>query len=182
LAFGIDDRRVVAYKPEDAKSISREVTFQEDVDNFDLLKDVLVLLALSVEDRAKRHGLHGGGVTLKLTYFDMQSITRSRTVASADSAGTIYTEAVRLLDQTEKRPVRLVGAGIYKLSGDEGRQMTLDDYMEEPPSEGRSIIEDRLRELQDRYGLDFAGHLEDIYHGTVLHKTIEYMRKHYPDR
>ena len=182
LAFGIDDRRVVAYKPEDAKSISREVTFQEDVDNFDLLKDVLVLLALSVEDRAKRHGLHGGGVTLKLTYFDMQSITRSRTVASADSAGTIYTEAVRLLDQTEKRPVRLVGAGIYKLSGDEGRQMTLDDYMEEPPSEGRGIIEDRLRELQDRYGLDFAGHLEDIYHGTVLHKTIEYMRKHYPDR
>ena len=182
LAFGIDDRRVVAYKPGDAKSISREVTFQEDVENFDLLKDVLVLLALSVEDRAKRHGLHGGGVTLKLTYFDMQSITRSRTVASADSAGTIYTETVRLLDQTEKRPVRLVGAGIYKLSGDEGRQMTLDDYMEEPPSEGRSIMEDRLRELQDRYGLDFAGHLEDIYHGTVLHKTIEYMRKHYPDR
>ena len=182
LAFGIDDRRVVAYKPGDAKSISREVTFQEDVENFDLLKDVLVLLALSVEDRAGRHGLHGGGVTLKLTYFDMQSITRSRAVASADSAGTIYTEAVRLLDQTEKRPVRLVGAGIYKLSGDEGRQMTLDYYMEEPPSEGRGIIEDRLRELQDRYGLDFAGHLEDIYHGTVLHKTIEYMRKHYPDR
>ena len=182
LAFGIDDRRVVAYKPEDAKSISREVTFQEDVDNFDLLKDVLVLLALSVEDRAGRHGLHGKGVTLKLTYFDMQSITRSRAVTSADSAGTIYTETVRMLDQVEKRPVRLVGAGIYKLSGDEGRQMTLDDYMEEPAAKQQHIIEVRLRELQDRYGLDFAGHLEDIYHGTVLHKTIEYMRKHYPVR
>jgi DNA polymerase-4/DNA polymerase IV (DinB-like DNA polymerase) len=48
LASGIDDRKVVAYKPEDAKSLSREVTFQEDVDKFDLLKDVLVLLALSV--------------------------------------------------------------------------------------------------------------------------------------
>jgi DNA polymerase-4/DNA polymerase IV (DinB-like DNA polymerase) len=180
LAFGIDDRRVVAYKPEDAKSISREVTFQEDVDNFDLLKDVLVLLALSVEDRAGRHGLHGKGVTLKLTYFDMQSITRSRAVTSADSAGTIYTETVRMLDQVEKRPVRLVGAGIYKLSGDEGRQMTLDDYMEEPAAKQQHVIEVRLRELQDRYGLDFAGHLEDIYHGTVLHKTIEYMRKHYP--
>ncbi len=182
LAYGIDDRKVVAYKPEDAKSISREVTFQEDVDNFDLLKDVLVLLALSVEDRAGRHGLHGKGVTLKLTYFDMQSITRSRAVTSADSAGTIYAETVRLLDQVEKRPVRLVGAGIYKLSGDEGRQMTLDDYMEESDAEQQHIIEVRLRELQDRYGLDFAGHLEDIYHGTVLHKTIEYMRKHYPDK
>ncbi len=180
LAFGIDERKVVAYKPEDAKSLSREVTFQEDVENYDLLKDVLVLLALSVEDRARRHGLHGKGITLKLTYFDMQSITRSRVAASADSAGIIYTETVRLLDQVEKRPVRLVGAGIYNLSGEEGRQMTLGDYMEEPAAEQQHIIELRLRELHDRYGLDFAGHLEDIFHGTVLHKTIEYMRKHYP--
>ena len=179
LAFGIDDRKVVAYKPEDAKSISREVTFQEDVDNYDLLKDVLVLLALSVEERAKRHDLHGKGVTLKLTYADMQSITRSRVVTSADSAETIYTETVRLLEQVEKRPVRLVGAGIYNLSADEGRQMTLDDYMEEISAEKQQIIDQRLRELQDRYGLDFAGHLEEIYHGAVLHKTIEYMRKHY---
>ena len=178
LALGIDDRKVVAYKPENAKSISREVTFQEDTDNFELLKDVLVLLALSVEDRAKRHDLHGRGITLKLTYFDMQSITRSRVTASADSADTIYTEAVRLLDQVDKRPVRLVGAGIYNLTGDEDRQMTLDDYMEDP-AEGEKVIDERLRELQEKYGLDFAGHLEDIYHGTVLHKTIEYMRKHY---
>lgn len=180
LAFGIDDRKVVAYKPEDAKSISREVTFQEDTDNYELLKDVLVLLALSVEDRAKRHGIHGGGVTLKLTYFDMQSITRSRSTASADSADTIYTEAVRLLDQVEKRPVRLVGAGIYNLSGNEERQMTLDDYMDDSEKGKDQIMSARLRELQEKYGLDFAGHLEDIYHGTVLHKTIEYMRKHYP--
>ena len=180
LAFGIDDRKVIAYKPEDAKSLSREVTFQEDVDNFDLLKDVLVLLALSVEDRAARHGLHGKGVTLKLTYADMQSITRSKTVASADSAETIYTETVSLLDQVEKRPVRLVGAGIYNLSPDEGRQLTLDDYMEDPGAGKRQLIDKRLRELQERYGLDFAGHLEDIYHGNVLHRTIEYMRKHFP--
>ena len=129
LASGIDERKVVAYRPEDAKSISREVTFQEDVDDHELLRDVLVLLALSVEDRAGRHGLHGKGITLKLTYADMQSITRSKAVISADDAGTIYAETSAMLDQVEKRPVRLVGAGIYNLSGDEGRQMTLDDYM-----------------------------------------------------
>ena len=84
-----------------------------------------------------------------------------------------------MLDGVEKRPVRLVGVGIYNLSGDEGRQMTLDDYLEEPAAEQQQIIEARLRELQDRYGLDFAGHLEDIYHGGVLHRTIEYMRKHF---
>jgi DNA polymerase-4/DNA polymerase IV (DinB-like DNA polymerase) len=181
LASGIDDRKVVAYKPEDAKSISREVTFQEDVDKYDLLKDVLVLLALSVENRAGRHGLRGKGVTLKLTYADMQSITRSKAVSSAYSAGTVYTETVRMLDQVTRRPVRLVGAGIYNLSGEEGRQMTLDDYLEEPAGKDRQVIDTRLRELQDKYGLDFAGHLDDIFRGTTLYRTIEYMRKHYPD-
>lgn len=182
LAFGIDDRKVVAYRPEDAKSVSREVTFQEDVDNFDLLRDVLVLLALSVEERAGRHGLHGKGITLKLTYSDMQSITRSKAVNSADSAGAIYTETARMLDQVEERPVRLVGAGIYNVTGEEGRQMTLEDYMEETASEKQEVIDRRLSELQERYGLDFAGHLEDIYHGRVLYRTIEYMRKHFPEQ
>lgn len=181
LAFGIDERKVIAYKPEDAKSLSREVTFQEDVDNFGLVRDVLVLLALSVEDRAKRHGLHGKGITLKLTYFDMQSITRSRVVSSADHAGTIYEETVRLLEQVDKRPVRLVGAGIYNMSGEEGRQLTIDDYIDENGSEKQQLIERRLDELQQRYGLDFGGHMDEILHGGVMHKTIEYMRKHYKE-
>lgn len=179
LAFGIDDRKVIEYKPEDAKSLSREVTFQEDTDNYRMLDDVLVLLALSVEERARRHGLHGKGVTLKLTYSDMKSITRSKAITTADiDAAAIYRETSRLLEQVEKRPVRLVGAGIYNLSTDEGRQMTLDDYLKDP-EEDQELITKRLQELQERYGLDFAGHLEDIYHGRVLYRTIEYMRKHF---
>ena len=179
LAFGIDDRKVVEYKPEDAKSLSREVTFQEDTDNYRMLDDVLVLLALSVEERARRHNLHGKGVTLKLTYGDMQSITRSRAIATDCNAATIYTETSRLLEQVEKRPVRLIGAGLYNLTPDEGRQLTLDDYMKDPEAEKQEVIDTRLQELQERYGLDFAGHLEDIYHGRVLYRTIEYMRKHF---
>jgi DNA polymerase-4/DNA polymerase IV (DinB-like DNA polymerase) len=182
LAMGIDDRKVVEYRPEDAKSLSREVTFQEDVDNYDLLKDVLVLLALSVEDRTRRHGLYGNGVTLKLTYADMRSITRSRVVTSTDNAGTVYSETARMLEQVAQRPVRLIGAGVYNLSGDEGRQMTIDDYLEEAEAEKRRVIDERLQEMQRKYGLDFAGHVDDICHGTVLHRTIEYMRKHYPGR
>ena len=236
LAMGIDDRKVVAYKPEDAKSISREVTFQEDVDEYQVLDDVLVLLALSVEDRARRVGLHGRGVTLKLTYSNMQSITRSRAVIPADRAGIIYRETSRLLEQVaaeqqaggplaqtgrtdssnlissrvntieevdsiegssieqlqkpgtgqvilgKHRPVRLVGAGIYNLATDEGWQMTLDDYMEESAEEQQQLIDDKLAEIGARYGLDFAGHLEDLRRGDTLYRTIEYMRKHYRGR
>ena len=71
-----------------------------------------------------------------------------------------------------------MGAGIYNLSTDEGRQMTLDDYLKDP-EEDQEIITRRLEELHERYGLDFVGHLEDIYHGRVLYRTIEYMRKHF---
>ena len=78
LAKGIDERKVVTYKPEDAKSISREITFQEDVENRTLIDDVLCLLALCVEHRARRHGLHGGGVTLKLTYKEKETAVSSR--------------------------------------------------------------------------------------------------------
>ena len=179
LAFGIDDRKVIEYKPEDAKSLSREITFQEDTDNYRMLDDVLVLLALSVEDRARRHDLHGKGVTLKLTYADMQSITRSRAITSEDDAAAIYSETSRLLEQVEKRPVRLIGAGLYNLTSDEGRQLTLDDYLKDSGEESQGIIETRLQEMQARYGLDFAGHMDEILHGNVLYRTIEYMRKHY---
>ena len=144
-----------------------------------MLDDVLVLLALSVEDRARRHGVHGKGVTLKLTYADMQSITRSRLITAEDDAATIYTETSRLLEQVDKRPIRLIGAGLYNLSPDEGRQMTLDDYLTDTEAKKQEIIEKRLQEMQAHYGLDFAGHMEDILHGRVLYRTIEYMRKHY---
>ncbi len=181
LAFGIDDRKVIEYKPEDAKSLSREVTFQEDTDNYRMLDDVLVLLALSVEERAGRHNLHGKGVTLKLTYADMQSITRSKAITTECNSAAIYSETSKLLQQVVKRPVRLIGTGIYNLSAEEGRQMTLDDYLKDPGKGDQELIDKRLQEMQVRYGLDFAGHLEDIYHGRVLYRTIEYMRKHYKD-
>ena len=177
LAFGIDDRKVTPYRPEDAKSISREVTFQEDVSNFELLKDVLVLLALCVEHRAERYGLHGNGVTLKLTYGDMKGITRSRITPYCDSASKIYENAVQLHEGVEKRPVRLVGAGIYNLSGEEDRQLTMEDLM--AGQEGDSeIIRAALDRLKDRYKLDFEGNLEKIYMADTLHRTVEYMRKH----
>ena len=178
IANGIDDRRVTPYRPEDAKSISRELTFQADVENFAFLQEVLLLLAISVERRAKRHALHGKGVTLKLTYADMKSITRSRLVGDCDDAVTIYETAAQLLRECEHRPVRLIGAGIYNLSGEEGRQLTFDDLSEDAQLLRETKLRQGLDALQAHYGLDFAGHLDEIFRGETLHKTVEYMRKH----
>lgn len=178
IAFGVDDRKVSPYKPEDAKSISREITFQEDVDDFSFIADVLFLLALSVERRAARFNLYGEGVTLKLTFSDMKSITRSRLIPSSRSAVTIYEEATKLLDQAPQKPVRLVGVGIYHLIGEYGRQLRFDDFMPEIQEQQEEKSKAALEKLHQRYGLDFAGNLDKIFHGETLYRTIEYMRKH----
>lgn len=178
IAFGIDDRKVSPYKPEDAKSISREITFQEDVDDYSFIAEVLLLLALSVERRAARVNLYGEGVTLKLTFSDMKSITRSRLIPSSRSSAIIYEEAIRLLEQVQQKAVRLVGVGIYHLVGEYGRQLRFDDFMPEVKEQQEEKTRAALEKLKQRYGLDFAGNLDKIFHGETLYRTIEYMRKH----
>ena len=178
IAFGIDDRSVTPYRPEDAKSIGREITFQEDVGDYAFLKDVLFLLALPVENRVRRVGLHGKGVTLKLTYANMKSITRSRILEDCDDAVTIYRETEKLLEQVENKPVRLIGVSVYNLSGEEERQMSFGELLGEEPSDRAAELKHLLAELQDHYHLDFEGHLEQLYHTQTLHRTVEYMRRH----
>ena len=178
LARGIDGRPVVPYRPEGAKSIGREVTFQQDTADFGFLSDVLLLLSFSVERRAKRVGLKGRGITLKLTYSDMKSITRSRSVSLTDSAADIYAGAVEMLGKTQKNSVRLIGVSLVNLTGDEERQIRFEDYLESADGSKEDEKMRLLGFLRSRYDLDFASHLDDIYKPDVLHKTIEYMRKH----
>ncbi len=178
LAFGIDGRKVSPYRPEDAKSISREVTFQEDVTDYGFIGDVLLLLAISVGRRAARIGLYGEGVTLKLTYSDMKSITRSRLIPSSRSAAVVYEEARRLLAQAPRKPVRLAGVGIYHLTGEEGRQLRFEDFMPEVKEQQEETVRNALEDLGRRYGLDFTGNMDKVFRGETLYRTIEYMRRH----
>lgn len=178
MAYGADERKVTPRRPEDAKSISREITFQEDVSDYGLLSDVLLLLAICVMERAGRYGLHGNGVVLKLTYADMKSITRSNGAANCDNAYTLYREASRLLSALPEKPVRLIGAGIYDLSDNENRQLSFDDIAAAGNDSYEQSLAEALDQTGGRYHLDFAGNLTKIYRSDILHKTVEYMRKH----
>lgn len=178
LAHGKDDRKVTPYRPENAKSISREITFQEDVKDFNFVKEVMLLLSLSVENRAQRAGLHGEGVSIKLTYTDMKSITRSKSPVPCETAIEIYQEATKLLDQIDEEYVRLVGVGIYNLSDDGERQLSFEDIFEELKPLQETTLEKELNTLHEHYNLDFAGNLEKLRNMETLHRTVEYMRKH----
>lgn len=179
IAYGKDDRKVITYRPQDAKSISREVTFQKDVKNYSLLKDVLFLLALCIEHRAKKLGLYGNGITLKITYYNMKSITRSKRISSNACAVTIYKETIKMLDLIEKHPVRLVGAGIYNLSDkEEKNQFYMNELFEEQETKYNVELKEMFGALQKKYRLDFENNVDKIYQNDTLHKTIEYMHKH----
>lgn len=178
LAFGRDDRPVVPYRPQDAKSISRAVTFQANVADMGFLKDVLVLLAVCVERRAQRYGLYGSGVALKITYADMKVVTRSRKIPSFRSAVTLWQEAIHLLDKIEKRSVRLIGVGLYDLSCEQPQPFRPQSLFPENEEGQETERKAHLEALHRRYGLDFAGHLAQLDRGETFYKTIEYMRKH----
>ncbi len=178
IAFGQDDRKVTAYRPEDAKSLSRELTFQADVDDYAFLQDVLLLLSISVERRAARVNLYGEGISLKVTYADMKSITRSRLVPPTRSAAAIWLESVKLLDEVPHRPVRLIGTGLYHLTGENGRQLSFDDFLPEVAHNQEALVKTALEGLQQHYRLDFANNLHRIFQGETLYKTIDYMRRH----
>ena len=182
IAYGIDDRKVVPYRPEEAHSIGREVTFQQDVTRFALLEDVLLLLSLCVKHRAERVGLHGKGVTLKLTYANMKSITRSHSGLTDHSVVTLYQEAVQMLRGVEKRPVRLIGVSLHNLSQEADGQLTFEDFTQPDgmKPEQERVLSRMIARLSEQYHLDFAGNLHRLYETDTLHKTVEYMRKHPP--
>ena len=178
LAYGEDDRQVTPYRPQDAKSIGREITFQEDVDSRAFLKDVLLLLAMSVERRAARVGLYGAGITLKITYANMKNITRSKIISSTRTAAVLYREACSLLDQAPDGPIRLIGIGLSHLSGENGRQLRFEDFYADLSGDGEASAKVLLAAMQQRYGLDLVGNTEKIFHSDTLYRTIEYMRRH----
>ncbi|MEM0989992.1 MAG: DNA polymerase IV [Pseudomonadota bacterium] len=115
LANGIDTRRVNPNS--EAKSISSETTFEDDICAADRLCGHLWRLAVRTSDRAKAKAITGGTVVLKLKTKDFRTLTRqSRAEDPTNLADAIYALAEPLLlRELEKGPFRLIGVGITDL-------------------------------------------------------------------
>ena len=177
LAHGRDDRELKEYNPKDTKSISREITFQKDVENIELIKDVMLLLSICVEHHLKEYHFHASGVSIKITYYNMKTITRSKIVYSSDTAIEIYKEALKLLNQIEQDSIRLIGVGVYNITTNRIKQLSFEDLKKEEDIE-QNPLELELKILENKYHLDFINNIEKIYHMRTLYRVIEYMRKY----
>jgi len=113
IAHAMDDRPVEPNRIR--KSIGKETTLLEDIDDRQQMLEILEDIALKLENLLIRHEAKGKTITLKIKYFDFKSITRSVTIEeTADTASVIMKYLTPLLAKTEagERKVRLLGISI----------------------------------------------------------------------
>ena len=127
LSHGLDERQVVPDR--EAKSISHETTFAEDIADREELHTWLMELVEQVARRVRRHELKGRTVELKVRFADFQTITRSATLAEPTNITQELLSAASELFLTKlpagHKPVRLLGFGIkgFDDSGQSQRQL-----------------------------------------------------------
>jgi DNA polymerase-4 len=147
LAAGIDPRRV---EPDiEAKSISVEETYDNDLEGTDLVEAALLAHAHRLSSRLRRSGLAGRTVTLKVRYPDFETLTRSRTIDGAvDGWRDLFRIGTELLGELRlAQPVRLLGLGASSLeSASQPRQLGIDS------SADWDRVEDAVSGVRDRFG------------------------------
>jgi DNA polymerase-4 len=128
LALGQDDNPVESRG--EAKSISRETTFSEDIGDRTALEATLRYLSERVGRSLRQSSKLARCVSIKLRYSDFSTITRNHTLAQeGDVDDIIFETALKLLRVAlgkEKRSVRLIGIGVSSF-GEPGQQLSLLD-------------------------------------------------------
>lgn len=112
---GLDERALVTHW--EPKSVSREVTFQQDIGNWQILAKTLAALSREVAESLREDGLLGRSVTVKLRFSDFKTQTRVKTLSGpTDDPATIRHAAFECLGRFEiAQPVRLIGVRVGDL-------------------------------------------------------------------
>ena len=118
-ARGIDESPLVTHW--EPKSHSREITFEKDTGNWQVIAKTLAGLTRDVTDEMKESGYKGKTVTVKVRFSDFETHTRAKTISKpTDSEEEIRKAAFDCLKRFElKKNVRLIGVrvgGLEKIS------------------------------------------------------------------
>lgn len=147
LAHARDSRAV---DPEsDRKGMSCETTFNEDLSSQSDLEDVLWPLCDRLATQARRSGVAGKVLVLKLRRADFRILTRRRTLPEPiQTARHMFSHARELLARELGQPYRLIGVGIADLV--EPGDVEADLF---GSNEARALKTERaIDALRDRFG------------------------------
>jgi DNA polymerase-4 len=146
LARGIDNRPVVPDR--EAKSISHETTFAEDIADMDVLRAWLVDLVEQVARRLRHHDLRGRTVDIKVRFADFTTISRSLTLGESTHATQELLDAgLELLNNRlppRHLPVRLLGFGVNHLDGSGRTQQHLFDQSDRERRRELDTVADQI--------------------------------------
>jgi DNA polymerase-4 len=151
LAHGVDSREVSPDR--EAKSVSAETTFNDDVASLRALERDLWLLSEKVSRRLKADRLAGATITLKLKTADFRLRTRARSLDSPTQlAAKIFAVGQDLLRrEADGTRFRLIGIGASALA-DETDADPAD--LVDRQGERRAAAEHAVDKLRDKFGRD----------------------------
>lgn len=150
LSWGRDARAVVPERIE--KSVGREHTFEKDVRAHAELENAMLDQSQRVGRSLRQAGYTARTISIKVTYADFQSLTRSRTLPEpSDTSREIFRVACELLAELNvdftHRPVRLIGVRASNL--EQGASGVLALWSED---EGWHDAELAIDKATDRFG------------------------------
>ena len=154
LSRGEDEREVVSSRGE--KSLSREVTFDQDISKPRELFAELQRQAESVSGRLRSHALLARTIQIKIRDPGFRTATRSRSLAAPTaSTEVVYKQARALLqtwlDANLNTAVRLLGVGVSGLEEPDARGIEYDTSQQK-------ALDKTLDEINRRYGENKATH------------------------
>ncbi len=119
LSRGQDSRKVSAHG--EAKSVSSETTFNDDLATLEELVTVLRSLSERVSERLKKKHIAGRTIVLKLKTSDFKIRTRNRQLADPTRlADRIFSTSLELLrKEADGTKFRLIGVGVSDLCNDD---------------------------------------------------------------
>ncbi|MDP7286335.1 MAG: DNA polymerase IV [Dehalococcoidales bacterium] len=148
-ARGIDHRKVEP--PSEAKSISRETTFDQNTRDASLLAATLRYLGERVGSDLRRKSKLTKCVTLKIRYTDFTTITRQQTLGRpSDTDQAIFDHGLKLLKKElsqEEQAVRLIGIKVSSLA-EIGRQLDMLD----PSACRQEKLNTTIDRIRKKYG------------------------------
>ncbi|MHB9070243.1 MAG: DNA polymerase IV [Sedimentisphaerales bacterium] len=155
LAQGIDDRPVESDK--DAKSISAEETFPEDIIDKDILLTILHNQVEEVAQRLRAEKVEGKTITLKLRYKDFKTITRSHSFDSpTNTTFVLWEEAKNVFEKwynsSSASKLRLLGfrvSGLVKEGSSQQRSLFSD-----PNEKKQKNLDSIYDKIKNKYGED----------------------------
>jgi nucleotidyltransferase/DNA polymerase involved in DNA repair len=149
LVNGIDDDTLVIDR--EAKSISNEDTFPEDISDEKQILAIIMRLSEKVSGRLRHEGLSGKTITLKIRLAGFETYTRAVTLSEPTNlSDTIFKEIKKLYNSLgfKGKKIRLIGVKVSNFTS--GHQEQMDLF--KPDSGKKESIQKAMDKIKGKFG------------------------------